>query len=395
MSVRILSRASAPAVVALVLAATLAPADASTPGWRIVETFGQPSGTALYQSVVATGANDAWSAGFFCSPRQPSCTREMLVEHWNGSAWHRTTVPAVLAQPPAGFLGPAIAASSASNAWAFGETAAPTPEEGAPEAAHWDGTKWTASALPAWAYNLSADGCIYLEPEVFSRHNAWLFNLNMSGSTFYADHYDGTAWSERPLPGNPVAVSALGATDIWAVVITPKTAGLPLSEQKHVAIHWDGHSWKRTSLPDLHLASGEYLLPVAMTALGASQIWLQALIEEPGGQFTDILLGWNGTSWTRADTPLQNDAISPAGLAQDGNGGVWLPLFGPAPKYAPYLYHYSAGQWTSQAEPTAAGSHTQVNGLAWIPGTTSLWAAAQSIYVKSNGTVAAILKYGP
>src|SRR3974377_1785524 len=128
MSVRILSGASAPAVVALVRArhpaalggpvraATPAPANASTPGWRIAETFGRPSGTAGYQSVAATSASDAWSTGFFCSPRKPNCTREMLIEHWNGSVWHRTTVPAVLAQAPAGFLGPAIAASSASNA---------------------------------------------------------------------------------------------------------------------------------------------------------------------------------------------------------------------------------------------------------------------------------------
>jgi len=381
------------ASLALVLG--LAPARAATPGWRIVTTVGPARPVNLFQSAAATSAGDAWFSGVTCSPCASGFVRHLLVVRWNGTTWHRMTVPAVVAQGVTDTGALAAAASSASNAWVFGETAAATPEEGSPEAAQWNGSQWTATALPSWAYSIAADGSKHLVPAVFSASDVWLFSLQMQGSTFYAAHYDGTTWSQQALPGDPVAVSALGAADIWAVVITPQTAGLPPAQQQYLAVHWDGQSWQQVPFPDLQPAPGDILLPEAMAAVSASQIWVEALIETSSNQVTDLLLGWNGSSWTQVDAPLQDEGVSPAGVVQDGHGGVWLPQSGPAPKFVPYLYHYSGGQWTRHATPQAAGTQTQINGFAWIPGTRSVWAAAQSTDVAQGTQVAAVLKYGP
>ena len=50
---------------------------------------------------------------------------------------------------------------------------------------------------------------------------------------------------------------------------------------------------------------------------------------------------------------------------------------------------------TRHATPQAAGTQTQINGFAWIPGTRSVWAAAQSTDVAQGTQVAVVLKYGP
>ena len=80
------------------------------------------------------GGEDSFDSGGSIS--QP------LVEHWDGTAWTRVPTPS-----PGGAAGDsqlaAVAATSASNAWAVGASAAaPAPRCGA-LVEHWDGTTWT------------------------------------------------------------------------------------------------------------------------------------------------------------------------------------------------------------------------------------------------------------
>ena len=86
-----LSRCIAPAAgVALTVTLGLAPAQASTPGWRVVQTFKATSET---DSIAADSAGDAWTAGEIC---QGQCkVNHPLVSHWDGSAWQPVTPPPV------------------------------------------------------------------------------------------------------------------------------------------------------------------------------------------------------------------------------------------------------------------------------------------------------------
>ncbi len=84
-------------------------------------------------------------------------------------------------------------------------------------------------------------------------------------------------------------------------------------------------------------------------------------------------------------------------LAQDEHGGVWMAVNGPAPAFQWRFYHDNAGHWTQQAVPAATGTSVlDVIGLTWIPGTRSLWAAANmSVPTPANDVDGSALKYGP
>ena len=87
MHLRLPWRMAAPAAgIALALTFGLVPAQAGTPGWRVVQKFGA---TSEITSVAADSANDAWAAGIVC---QGQCkVTHLLVSHWDGCAWQPAT----------------------------------------------------------------------------------------------------------------------------------------------------------------------------------------------------------------------------------------------------------------------------------------------------------------
>jgi hypothetical protein len=97
--------------------------------------------------------------------------------------------------------------------------------------------------------------------------------------------------------------------------------------------------------------------------------------------------------------PYGLDDLGGAPVAQDGHGGVWLSLAdisNPADMKS-YLLHYLNGRWTRVPVPTTSGY--EVVGpvtLSWIPGTRSLWGAAEEVNAKSpkSNPKLLILKYG-
>ncbi len=80
--------------------------------------------------------------------------------HWNGHAWKRVTSPTPTGAPPGGGLS-GVAVTSASNAWAVGETLSRTLVE------HWNGHGWKLLKNPAGG-ETSLDGVAAISPR-----NAW------------------------------------------------------------------------------------------------------------------------------------------------------------------------------------------------------------------------------
>ncbi len=120
---------------------------ATTPGWRVTAVL-RPCGDDSLSSVVATGPRDAWALG---QPQFGSggagCGAD--VERWDGTAWHRIPVPASVAL--GGSLTPALAATSAGDAWIFPVmvTNVGLSYFAYNYALHWNGKAWHASAFPA------------------------------------------------------------------------------------------------------------------------------------------------------------------------------------------------------------------------------------------------------
>src|SRR5215470_16715491 len=70
------------------------------------------TGTGVLNDVVAISPTNAWAVGHYGGLFHP----KTLVEHWNGTAWHRISV-----SPSAGWLN-GVAATSARDVWAVGLT---------------------------------------------------------------------------------------------------------------------------------------------------------------------------------------------------------------------------------------------------------------------------------
>jgi hypothetical protein len=83
------------------------------------------------------------------------------------------------------------------------------------------------------------------------------------------------------------------------------------------------------------------------------------------------------------------DAVTP-----DGPGGIWLAAE-TGLDFVPYLYHYNDGRWTRKLDPAPSGYSDMMFGMAWIPGTHSVWADGEADANTGTHTVGVIAKYGP
>src|ERR1700730_13857081 len=97
---------------------------ATAPTWRIAYTSPHHSGLGSRDwiaKIAAVNDHDAWAVGG--STPKPGSNQATAL-HWNGHRWTRTPLPAPFGSPSAG---PdtkqltLVAASSSTNAWAFGE----------------------------------------------------------------------------------------------------------------------------------------------------------------------------------------------------------------------------------------------------------------------------------
>ena len=71
-----------------------------------------PAGGGSLEAVAATSASNAWAVGLTDS------THKALIERWNGTVWKQVPTPT----PAGGGSLAGVAATSGSNAWAVGQT---------------------------------------------------------------------------------------------------------------------------------------------------------------------------------------------------------------------------------------------------------------------------------
>jgi hypothetical protein len=183
------------------------------------------------------------------------------------------------------------------------------------------------------------------------------------------------------------AAAALSAADIWVGGTT--SAGQPGIE------HWNGHQWQATPLPALGPGLGCGCLTdmngvTGIAIMGPDDVWADVMtLASFNSNPRSYILHWNGTAWARAPFPYTGIALTP--VTSDGHDGLWL-VQAANPGKEEWFCHYSAGHWTRTLVPPRYGKQPQMQNLAWIPGTGSLWAAGDVSFTST--TSAAILKYG-
>jgi len=118
--------------------------------------------------VAATSAGNAWAVG--------ESNLHALILHWNGTAWKRVPSPS----PPGSLL--SVAATSARNAWAVGTGIL-----------HWNGTAWKQQARNESFGLLTGVAAA-------SARNAWAVGYlctarcGVHTSLIVIVHWNGTAW---------------------------------------------------------------------------------------------------------------------------------------------------------------------------------------------------------
>lgn len=216
---------------------------------------------------------------------------------------------------------------SAKDLWSVGGAIG---NGGPPLVVRWDGEK--LGAMPTtgtetywWVHGTSAT-------------DVWLV-----GEKGRITHWNGTAFEEKAsgTTATLFGVMAFAPDDAWAVGGSPDDASAP----NDVVLHWDGASWKPETLPapktpgalfKVWGASADDLWVVGDAGVVLHRkagTWTREAEGLAKGRLTTVagcsasevyavggrdLLAWNGTSWTRSDTPLLNDvngvACAPASV---------------------------------------------------------------------------------
>jgi hypothetical protein len=238
--------------------------------------------------------------------------------------------------------------------------------------------------VPKWVIQANGSGEADIYPTDFSQGNLWVFSLGsyVGEKVAFAAHYQNGHWTKSVLPDVPESAAALSSKDIWVL-------GQALNAKRTmVMMHWNGRRWTTSGLPKQRTSG----YPSGLTATGPRSLWLSWSPAKAGA--AEYLLHWTGSRWAKVNLPA-GDLAYPA--SEDGAGGLWLTGFEPGPKRGQLYLHWGSGHWKVWKVPNGGFQPGNVDELALIPGTRSLWAIG-NVYGPGDGTVlnrGAIWRYNP
>lgn len=280
-----------------------------------------------YAAATRVSATDAWAVGW-------SFTRETalvpLVEHGDGTAWHRVHVPSPKRAIDTYLL--AVTAVSANDVWVAGSW---TPDEQhfLPLTEHWDGTRWTVVSVP---------------------------------------HQRGVGFNSL------YGLTAVGPDDVWAAGLQLK--GSYVSERPLVE-HWDGTSWSIVATPKL--SGVRYSVATSMAGGPSGQVIFGGWTQASDLTVRTLVERWDGTGWRRVHTPNSTSLAwsEVTALHVVGPSDVWAVGFSNSSDQRTHrtlVEHWDGSRWSLVPSPHAVG---RPGSLLWgIDGTASndLWAVGDS-----------------
>jgi hypothetical protein len=367
-------------LASLALPAAALPAGAANlPVWPVSTQIGPVGGTQV-TSITAVSSTDAWAAARTCAA--PCSPASLVVQRWTGKKWISVPAPKGLTSSTTSLGGAVVGASSATDAWVFAFLTQAASSR--TDALHWTGRRWTQTRFPPFSEITSA--------AVFSSKDAWAFGTAGASAAPYDVHYNGKHWRTARLPGSPQALSAVSATDMWAIGPTMATARKPLAAQHLIAMHWTGANWQTLALPKVTVPAGDYIVTGSIAALGSDNVWETYALGHAGPCCFSFggLEHWTGAKWHTVPVPYAVFRVT--STSQDGHGGIWL-LAQPGGSTAARDFDHlstSSFSWNMDVPPSFINATVIPAELAWIPRTRSLWAGG--LIVRVTGTAGVILR---
>lgn len=343
-------------------AALAADRPSATTGWRVVKTIGVAN-TSL-NDVVALRDGTAWAGGQLTG-------QVPVLYHWTGGHWTRVNIPAA----PSSFISN-VSATSPSNVWAS--------LANAPDVARLTGSGWVLKSFVHGTDQILMDGVV-----ATGAHGAWVFTLDFATGQPYAEHFNGTSWTETKLPasvsgaGSTKLASASSATNIWTWA---------WNGTSETTMRYDGTKWQKVGLPANVVPAGKTLLAKQILAESATSVWATVdAWSAKAGYGPVVLLHWGGHGWSKVTGTKPAGALS-GPIASDGHGGLWLGAETSAA--SPFLLHYRAGVWTKYKSPADPDGTVILNSLTLIPGTQSVWGVGIVAMHPDSSDGSVIVKYG-
>jgi hypothetical protein len=342
--------------------------------WRVAQTFGPVGGATGIWDISALGDHGAVATGYACDAacnRAGSEASQLLVERWNGVAWSALPGPAGLAGHPEGM---SVSATSANDVWvaALGQAGPSTSTDDLPYVLHWNDGRWTDFRF--------ARGAELNQVIAFSDSDVWVFGAHYDTDPFtsYDLHYDGHTWRKFSLPVLDGRAGATSASDMW--MIGRAADETQSRESDSLAVHWDGHVWQTMRVPVITAPPGRHAQVDGTVVAGPDDVWTSyGSMGTNGCCELGGLLHWADGRWQRVGLPGYGTITTPtAWMDQDGHGGLWLIGQG-------WLAHYSNGSWARTDILPVRGHVIQLSSVTWIPGARSIWVGAW-ITPKANPT---------
>jgi hypothetical protein len=209
-----------------------------------------------------------------------------------------------------------VSASSASDIWAVGQTGI-----------HFDGTKWTAFAMPL----IKGD------------------NTSRLGG-----------------------IVDLAPNNVWAVGLT----GITLGTSNQVIEHFNGTKW--SIFPGPKFQSGDQPSLESLTAISPTDMWAGGFILTNGGRsLFPLFEHFDGTKWTARETQFQGGTIF--GIAADATNDAWA--VGNVGVSSTFIEHWDGKSWTVVQSPSPGadkGGADILNGVVALA-PNDVWAAGTSM----------------
>lgn len=225
-------------------------------GW-VTKSFAHGTDQIFSDSLVTTGPKDTWVFTFDFATKRP------VAEHFNGSKWTSSPLPAPVDCDCATH---ATSASSATNVWAWVFTSKGF------ETMRWNGRKWRIVSLPRHLVPAGQKvGGLQMLAE--SATNVWATADNtMSTGSIILLHWNGRTWAKigGRLPKGQLAgpIAADGHGGLWLVGRTPAFSDFIL--------HYASGRWTRSPVPtdgsDTVVVNALRLISGSKTVLGVGNL---------------------------------------------------------------------------------------------------------------------------
>ena len=232
---------------------------------------------------------------------------------------------------------------------------------------------------------------------VLGHKNVWAFGDRYTGksSAPFAAHYDGRRWTATAIPHtgavSVTAASAVAPGDLWATVGTGGGQTLfPAEPSGTHLVHWDGHRWHLVRLPFPLRRHGD---TASVLAVSDHDVWV-------GGGSGEVWLGetlahWDGSRWQvlrrSVASPVPGNCVL-GGLARRTTGLVALGECFPQDERGGLLsrlWRVADSQWAGPVGLRVGAKPVILGQMSGTPDGHLIWAVG---WAGNSGVIA---RYGP